>query len=463
MSRVAIVGGGIAGLSAAYRLAQNALPGLEIVLLEASERLGGKILTDRTENCVFELGPDSFMTIKPYALELIRELGLESKLVATDLRQSEVFVFARGRMRRLPDGIMLMAPSKIAPFLASDLFTWRGKLRMALDWFLPAEAADDESMADFARRRFGQEALDVLVQPVMAGIYAGDADRLSLKSTFPRFVELERRFGSVIRGLRRSSPVLAPRDPKMTIFMSLAGGLADLTEALGRRLGASIRTGAAVRRIARQDKGFRLEFATDKPVDCDGLIIAVPAWQAAEMLTELDAPLADELGAIPFASSATISLAYSSKDLNPRPHGFGFVVARGEVRWISATTYTSTKFPGRTPEDLFLVRCFLGGVGRESLLEENDARIQEGVLEDFRRLTGIAASPKIVRLRRWIRSNPQYTIGHEARLERIEARLRLLKGLRLAGASYRGPGIPDCINSGARAAGEVAAYLSSLG
>ena len=458
MKRIAIVGGGIAGLSAAYRLVAQAQGRYEVLLFEASDRLGGKILTERAEGCVLELGPDSFLTAKPQALELIGELGLESRLVGTDPAQTQVFVFSRGRMRPIPEGIMLMAPSKIAPFLASDLFTWRGKLRMAMDWVLPAAEADDESMGEFARRRFGEEALDVLVQPVMAGIYAGDAERLSMKSTFPRFLELEKRYGSVVRGLRRA-PAPPPRDPKRTMFMSLAGGLGELVESLAVQISHTIRLKTALRRVRKIGAGYRLELASGEPIDCDGVVVTAPAWQAAEMLAELDAPLAAELQGIPFASSATISLAYRSSELSPKPSGFGFVVSRVETRWISAATYTSAKFPGRTPSDLFLIRCFLGGAGKESLLEEADDKIEAGVREDLRRMTGINAQPKFVRLRRWIRANPQYIVGHETRLARIADRLRGLPGLALAGASYRGVGIPDCIASGFDAASSAARMI----
>lgn len=354
---------------------------------------------------------------------------------------------------------MLMAPANWQAFLRSDLLTWNGKLRLALDWFVPAGKAEDESLGDFARRRLGKEALETLVQPVMAGIYAGDADQMSLKSTFPQFWELERRHGSVIRGLRRGAAQKNEKKAGITMFMTLAGGLAEMTQALAGRLGGRVRTGVAVRSITREQSGYRLGLERGEELFCDAAIVAAQAWQAAEMVSPLGDPLARALREIPFASTATVSLGYDAAALSPAPSGFGFVVTRGETRWVSAATFSSVKFPGRAPRGTFLIRCFLGGVGREALLEESDAAILEGVRRDLRRLLGIEADPKAVRLSRWMRANPQYTVGHEERLRRIQACLGPLRGLWLAGASYYGVGIPDCIASGFRAAHEACAYL----
>jgi len=479
MKRIVVVGGGITGLAAAYRLSRLTRGNYEIVLLEASDRLGGKILTEHMDGCVFELGPDSFLTAKPQALELIYELGLESKLLGTDPDHSDVFVYVRGRLRRIPDGLMLMAPSKLFPFFCSDLFTWQGKLRLTFDWFLPANAMpgghstrphtgsilgpggiEDESMGNFARRRFGKEALETLVQPVMAGIYAGDADQLSLKSTFPQFLELEQRYGSVIRGLRRSAVPKASEKGKITMFMTLSGGLGELTKSLAKSLGSVIRLSAPVRSILPGSSGYRLNLRSGEELPCDAVIMATQSWQSAEMVSEMNHPLAKALQDIPFASSATLSLAYDSASLPELPSGFGFVVAHGEAQWVSAVTFSSAKFPGRTTSKTFLIRCFLGGAGKESMMEQSDANIVDGVLSDLRHILKIQIPPKAARLHRWMRANPQYTVGHEAKLQRIQACLESNPGLWLAGASYRGVGIPDCVASGFLAAEQAHAFLS---
>lgn len=461
MKRVIVIGGGITGLAAAYRLSKLSNGNYEVGLLEASDRLGGKILTENADGCIFELGPDSFLTIKPHALDLVRELGLESKLMGTVPKNSDVFVYARGRLRRIPEGLTSMAPSRLMPFLGSDLFTWRGKLRMALDWFLPGRRTEDESMGHFTRRRLGGEALNALVQPVMAGIYAGDADQMSLRSTFPGFLEMEERYGSVIRGLRRGAVRKTGTDSNITMFMTLSGGLTELTRALAGALGSVVRVGASVRTIAQNRSGYRLILDSGEEIPCDAVIATAPSWQTAEMVSDLDAELAAALREIPFASSATISLAYDVAHLQKIPHGFGFVVARDETQRVSAATFSSSKFPGRAPSETFLIRCFLGGIGREDVLKETDAHIMRGVLGDMRRLLGIGIAPRATRLCRWDRANPQYTVGHEGRLQRIRATLQSHGGLWPAGASYRGVGIPDCIASGFQAAKEAHGYLSS--
>jgi|CXWL01.1.fsa_nt_gi oxygen-dependent protoporphyrinogen oxidase len=452
---VVIVGGGMTGLAAAYRLTRLAADGLDVrvTLLESSNRLGGKILTEQTAGFAVECGPDSFITAKPQALDLVRELGLAGRLLTTDRTNTDVHVFVRGKLRKLPAGLLLMAPTRVLPFLASDLMTWRGKLRMALDLVLPPAPPGDVSMGDFTRRRFGAEALRTIVQPVMAGIHAGDADELSLKSTFPQFLELERKYGSLSRGLRIAARGRPPTAAGLTMFVTLAGGLYELVEALAGRLEpGSVRFNAKVSGIIPRGQSYRVILEGGEPIEADAVILTAPSYQAAEILEVMDPKLSIALRSIAFTSTATLTLAYDASKVVGLPKGFGFVVARGESQALAAATFTATKFPGRVPAGTAVIRCFLGGAGREKDLEKPDDELVATVRGDLQRILGVRAEPSFARLCRWTGANPQYTVGHETRLKRIDECVVRHSGLLLAGASYRGVGIPDCAAAGMAAA-----------
>lgn len=458
MSRVVVVGGGIAGLACAYELAKA---GREVVLLEASSRLGGKILSDPAGGHVFEGGPDSFITQKPWGLALVRELGLESALLPTSETDKDVFVYTRGRLRRYPDGLMLMAPAKVLPFLASDLVSWPAKLRMGLEPFVARGAVEDESLGAFTRRRFGREALEVIVGPVMAGIYAGDPDRLSLAATFPQFSEMERETGSILLALRRAhakrlaAAAKPAPGPRVTMFMALDGGLGRLVEALAARLPAgSVRLGAPLSGLRREGAGWVVS-AGGGEISADAVVLALPSWAAAPLLKPVDAPAAAELAAVRFVSTATVSLAYAPGAWGGRLKGFGFVVDRREARAVVAGTYSSSKFPGRAKDGAELLRVFLGGAGREDVVDLSDEAILAAVRRDLGDILGASPEPVTARVYRWPASNPQYDVGHRARVARLEERLKPLSGLILAGSSYKGVGIPDCVRSGRHAAERV--------
>lgn len=449
MRHVVVVGGGIAGLAAAYRLVrlrdQHGLD-IDVTLLEGSARLGGKIRTERSGSLIIEAGPDSFLTTKPEAVQLAREIGMGNRLMPTALHRRDVYVYLRGQLRRLPDGLTLMAPTRVLPFLRSDLMSMSGKLRMGLERVLPLGGGGDESLADFTRRRLGPEALEAIVEPLMAGIYAGDAELMSLKSTFPQFAQMEREYGSVIRGMRAAARAPKRGESGLTAFASFMGGVEELVDALGRGLGeASLKLATAVRKITKVGTGYKLD-TTGGELPADALILATPADDAADALEGLDAGLAGLLRQIPTASTATLALAYTPRDLPVLPTGFGFVVPKGAERAINAVTFVSQKFPQRNSE-LFLIRCFMGGAGKEKVLEAPDAELIEKVLVDLRETIGIKATPQLVKLFRWNKANPQYNIGHETRLKAIEEGLTRHPGLELAGASYYGVGIPDCIRS----------------
>lgn len=458
--RIVVAGAGIAGLSAAYELTSKD-PALEVTLLESSARVGGKILSEKAGGVIFEGGPDSFVTNKPWGLELVRELGLDPELLRTNDKDKDVFVYARGRLRRFPEGLMLMAPTRIIPFLRSDLVPWPAKLRMGLELLVPRGDPDkDESLGEFARRRFGDEALETIVGPVLAGIHAGDPDKLSLRSTFPQFRDMELKHRSIyaaMRALARERARAERGKDAPTLFMTLRGGLSRLPETLAGRLPAgAIKLNSGIRTLERRPGGgYSLSTESGGTFDADAVILALPASAAAKLIP--DEPLSRELASIEFCSSATASLLFDAVGPCRKLNGFGFVVDRRERRGIMAATYSSTKFPGRAPDGTTLIRCFLGGAGRDAAVSGTDEDILSSVRGELKALLGIEADPLEARVYRWPSANPQYNVGHGARLERIAARLRSLPGVILAGSSYRGVGIPECVRSGREAAGLILA------
>ena len=468
MRRLVIVGGGIAGLATAYYAQQAAaehdLP-LAITLVEREAHLGGKIVTDRPDGFVIEGGPDSFITQKPWALQLCRELGLEERLIGTNDARKAVYVLRGGRLRRMPEGLLLVVPTQFRPFLTSRLISWRGKLRMGLDWVIPPRRDPaDESLADFIRRRLGQEALDVLAEPMMAGIHVADAERLSIQATFPRFVEIERRYGSLIRGMlaARRARAKAPRangHGKTTVFMTLRGGLAELVDALERALHAEIVIGQAVSGLERTHDGYTLTLSGRRTLIADAVVLATPAYAAAELLRPLDADLAARLETIRYVSTATVSLGYAVADFPHPLDGFGYVVPRSESSRLLACTWTSTKFPQRAAPQSVLLRAFVGGPRDEALAALDEDALVALVREELARTLGVQAEPTVARVFRWRRANPQYDVGHLERVAALEAACP--PGLYLTGSAYRGVGIPDCVKQGQATARAVVTRLGA--
>ncbi len=453
--RVVILGAGITGLACAYELVKR---GASPLILEASDRVGGKVLSPvgNRDGLVFEGGPDSFVTTKPAALDLVIELGLEDQLLTTHAEKKGMWVYTRGRLRRFPEGLLLMAPTKIRAFLASDVIGWFAKIRMGFDFFLPAGDPDhDESIGAFAKRRFGIEAAESFINPVMAGIHSGDPDRLSLKSTVLQFFQMERKYGSVWRAMRAGSKKRPPAKPGRSMFMTLRGGLEVMTQEILKRLPAqTVRYNARVESVhAVPSGGFEIRLADGETISADRIVCTLPSPIAAPIFKPVSEPLSRALASIPFASTSTISVAYEEKDIPPSiVNGFGFVVDRRERRTISGATYSSTKFPGRIPEGTVLIRCFAGGAGREADLDKDDDALVESVRSDLKLMAGLDAKPVDARVARWPDASPQYEVGHEERIVGIEAALGDQKGLVFAGASYRGVGLPDCIRSGQEAA-----------
>jgi oxygen-dependent protoporphyrinogen oxidase len=458
--RVVVVGGGIAGLAAAHRLVELAREthrALDLVLVEAAGRLGGTIRTERAEGFLLEAGPDSFLSEKPWALVLAERLGLGPRLRRTDDRFRRTYVVRRGRLEALPEGFLLLAPTRVGPVLRSRVFSWRGKLRLGLDLVLPRRrAGGDESLGGFVRRRLGPEALERVAQPLVGGIYTADPDRLSLAATMPRFLALEREHRSLILGLRRATRPeggAGVSGARWSLFVTLAEGMEELTTALAVRLPpAAVQLRAAVAAVAPTAEGWRVELVDGRKLAADGVILAGPAPAMAAVLRAADGWLAGQLAGIPYASSATVALAYPRPAIRHPLDGFGFVVPRIEGRIAMACTFSSVKYPGRAPEGFVLLRVFVGGALQAELLEWDDQTLARLAHDDVASLLGIAGPPVLSRVWRHPSTMPQYEVGHLDRIAALEAHLETLPGLALAGAAYRGVGIADCVHSGEVAA-----------
>jgi protoporphyrinogen/coproporphyrinogen III oxidase len=472
---VAIVGGGISGLSTAFALQERAAAaGLAIrcTVLDAGPSWGGKIVTHRIGDLVTEAGPDSFLSQKPAGLQLVEKLGLADQLINTNETGKKACVYSGGRLCELPEGFVVITPGQIGPFLKSGLLTMSGLARMGLDLVMPAKRSqEDESLASFFRRRFGRQAFERMMEPLMAGIYAGDAEQMSVNATFPRFPELEREHGSVIRGMMAARKTGRPQGsaaPRRTMFVSLRNGLEDLVNALVRRLteqSVTLRSGAVVEslRVRSHQLGrwtYDVMLNDGSALSVDSLVLATPAYVSGELLRPLTPIAGGLLDMIPYASTATIAMAYPSSVIGGAVRGFGFVVPRAEQRDLIAATWTSLKWPHRAPSDRLLVRCYVGGVGREAILQLDDEALVARVKSELKLICGVTTEPTYVEVNRWIKAMPQYLLGHLERLEQVDAALSRYGGLVLTGAAYRGVGIPDCIRDGAVAADRVIRYLS---
>jgi oxygen-dependent protoporphyrinogen oxidase len=460
--RVVVVGGGIAGLAAAHRLVELARDGarpLDLLLLEAEGRLGGTIRSERTDGYLLEGGPDSFISEKPWALALAERLGLGPRLRRTDDRFRRTYVVRAGRLEALPEGFLLLAPTRVGPVLGSRVFSWRGKLRLGLDLVLPRRrGAGDESLGSFVRRRLGREALERVAQPLIGGIYTADPDRLSLAATMPRFLALEREHRSLVLGLRRSAraaETTGSSGARWSLFVTLADGMEELVGALAERLPpGAVRVRTPATAVVPVGDGWRVELPDGARLAADGVVLAGPASRMTALVRGADPVLATLLDGIEYASSATVALAYPRAAVRHPLDGFGFVVPRVEGRAVLACTFSSVKYPGRAPDGMVLLRIFVGGALQEGLLEREDAALARLAHEDVAPLLGITRKPVFSRVWRHPRAMPQYEVGHLDRVAAIEARLEALPGLALAGAAYRGVGIADCVRSG-----EVAAEL----
>jgi oxygen-dependent protoporphyrinogen oxidase len=475
--RVVIIGGGISGLAAAHRLVERSAQSnkrIEVVLLESSAALGGVIRTERRDGFLLEGGPDSFISEKPEAVELAKRIGLAPRLIETREAHRRSFIVRNGKLRAVPEGFQLLAPTRFWPFVTTSIFSWTGKARMALDLILPKRAAangsDDESLAQFVKRRLGREALERMAQPMVGGIYTADPEHLSLRATMPRFLEMEREHRSLIRAMwkRRHQQSLAESKgtsgARYSLFLSFDEGMRVLVDAIVERLSSvniRLNTGAESLALDAATRQWKVSVgAGDEAITADAVCLALPAYASANLLREVDAKLSAELDAILYASTATINLAYRRADIPHALDGFGFVVPRIEHRSILACTFSSQKFAGRAPEGHALLRAFVGGALQPEMYVLDEDAMIAAVRDDLLKLLGIEKPPLFAHVEKWPRSMAQYHLGHVERVKRIRERLGSLPGLKLAGNAYSGAGIPDCVRSGESAADEILVSLS---
>jgi oxygen-dependent protoporphyrinogen oxidase len=457
--RVAVVGGGIAGLAAARRL-EALLEDAELTLLEGDSRLGGKLLTEHAAGFLVEGGPDSFLSRKARGPELCEELGLGDELVGRRPENAHTFVRRHGELHPLPAGFTGLVPTDLDALADNPLLSSEGRERLAAEVDLPpAPAGEDESVASFFTRRLGPEAYENLVEPLTTGIYAGDGDLLSLAATFPGLRALELEHGSVIGGLLAQP---APTGDGLPPFVALRSGLGALVAALAGGLRrTTVRTAARVAAVGRSGHGYVLPLAGGERIEADGVVLATPAFATAELLAGIDADVADAHAEIPYASSALVSLGFRGEDVPHPLDGYGYVVPRAEGSEVLACSWTSSKWEGRAPEGSSLLRVHTGRFGGRDTSAEPDDELVALAREEVR-LLGIIAEPSFVRVHRWPRSMPQYVLGHVERVERIEAALEHHPGVAVAGAAYRGVGVPDCIGSGEAAAESLARALAPV-
>ena len=441
-----IIGGGISGLSAAYDLARAGVPH---TIIEKRQRLGGVIETNRLEGCVLEGGPDSFISQKPEALALIKELGLESDVTGSNDRTRTTYILKHGRLVKLPEGVMMIVPSRVWPMLESPLLGWGTKIRMGLEMLRRPVSNADRSIADFVIDHFGEETLDYLAEPLLAGVYGGDPRQLSVLSVLPRFAEWEAKHGSLARAaLKARTKNTSGGAP---LFRTLKSGLAMLTETLAKSV--HFRRGEA-QAVERCGDGFRVRLETEW-VSARHVVLACPAWSASALVGSIDPVLSDRLAEIPYTSSATVTMGYRTAGFDGRRAGHGFLVPGKERRRLAACTFVNEKFPNRAPAELIVLRCFFGGAGDDAVLDETDQSLVRMASEELRRILGLTAAPIFTSISRWPRSMAQYTVGHSARWKEIEARVAAIPGLHVAGNGYTGIGIPDCIRMGRQAAARI--------
>ncbi|MHB8384627.1 MAG: protoporphyrinogen oxidase [Candidatus Binataceae bacterium] len=472
MHRVIVIGAGITGLTAAHRIrelaAEREFP-LETIVLERSAQTGGPLATVHRDGFTIETGADSFLTEKPQAAELARRLGLGGDLIPTREEFRRTQVVHNGRLVDIPDGFSLMAPSRLGPVMQSALFSPLGKLRIALEPLVPKRKdRRDESLAAFVTRRLGREVLDRVAQPLAGGIYTADPLHLSIAATTPRFVEMEQRNGSVIRGLRAAERARTAAGAKMagtsgarwTLFATLRNGIGALPDALAARLGECVRIGVEVKQITPRADGCTIVTESGEEISADAVICAAPAYAAARMFRAADPLLADLLGAISYASAATVSMAFRETDFPAPPKSFGFVVPIIERRRIIAGSFTSLKFENRAPAGMILARVFIGGQLQTAMMQLDDDAMINIAREEFRDLLRVTAAPGFSVVRRWPDSMPQYAVGHLERVAEIERVAAAIPCVALAGAAFRGVGIPDCVRGGEQAASAILDLLA---
>ena len=481
VKRILIIGGGVAGLGAAYKVTRAASGGhdVEFALFEKDPRLGGKICTEIVPEpsgegkFIVDGGPDCFLTEKPACHRIAKLLGIFDDELPTDESRKRTWILSRGKLHQMPDGIFMFAPTKFLPFATTGLFSWSGKIRMAMDLFTPPKKLNpgelnDETLESFVVRRMGRECLDRLAEPLVGGVHASESSKMSLAATFPRLLEMEQTYGSLTKGflaarrkveeMRRKYPPKPGQKPR-TFFTSFLGGMQELTDRMADAAGREkIRTGVAVTALRQaHGRAWSASLSDGSRVDGDAVIIATESWAAEPLVRPQDEVIADALASIPASSSATISMAFNENEVGFDLNAFGVLCPLVERRALMAATYSSTKWPGRAPPRKVLLRGFVGGPHNQEILKRSDEELIQTVLSEFHDILGLSsdAKPLFARIFRWYLGMPQYTLGHLERIGRIDDRCAQIPGFAIAGGSYRGVGIPHCIESGERAVTKI--------
>lgn len=464
MSKVAIIGGGISALACAVTLKEK---GIDFKLFERNNTLGGKILTENVDGFTVEAGPDSYLPEKFWSVQLIKKVGLDNEMLCTNDEYKGTFIYSNGKLHPLPEGVMLMVPTMIMPLVKSSLISWPGKIRMGLELFIPPKKDDkDESLAEFVTRRLGRECLEKIAEPLVAGIHTSNPDNMSVLATFPRFVEMEKKYGSLIKGMLAVLKKMPPKNEnsqnKMTYFMSLKSGMQALVDGCINYIGKdSTVTGKAVKDIKKDGDEYLLIFDNGETQKFSQVVFATPSYVTKEILSSLDNQLSQMLSEIEWSSSATVSLAFKKDEVRAKLPGFGFIVPRIENKRINASTWSSIKWSYRAPEDYVLIRSFVGGGHHEELVDLKDEELLNIVLDELRDIVKIKSKPVFYKVYRWYKGMPKYTVGHLERINRIFESIKKHKTLYLIGCSYRGIGIGDCVKSGFDAAAEIAKQLQN--
>ncbi len=463
--QIAVIGGGIAGLTAAYYLQKeirtHQLP-YEVKLIEAGEELGGKIKTEKKDGFTIERGPDSFLARKTSAARLATEAGLEDELIRVSSGKS--YILANGELHSMPKGSFMGIPTQIKPFVTSSLFSIPGKLRAAGDFVLPkGKPQEDQALGHFFRRRLGNEVVENMIEPLLSGIYSGDVDKLSLMATFPNFYDMEQKYGSLIRGLQETTPKPSKTgaQKKQGMFLTLKNGLSSLVTAVEEKLEKeTVLKGVAVNQIDKKNGSYQLSLSNGKAWSADAVIMAAPHLAAQKMLNQYD--FMNEWKEMPSTSVANVAMAFDADDIEDDIDGTGFVVSRNSDFRITACTWTHKKWPHTTPEGKALVRCYVGRPDDQEVVHFSDEEIEEIVLRDLNKQMKIKGKPEMKVVTRWENVMPQYTVGHKQRVQRVKEQLEQhLPGVFLAGSSYEGIGLPDCIDQGEKAVRDVLAFLNN--
>jgi protoporphyrinogen/coproporphyrinogen III oxidase len=467
MYKIAVIGGGITGLSTAYWLREkcnnHSLP-LELTLIEGTSRLGGLLKSVSDDGFLMECGPDAFISEKKEALDLARRLGLQDHLIGTNPKFRRSFIVRKGRLHPVPEGFYLLAPSRLWPFINSGIISWPGKIRMLMDLIVPRTAdcgsMQDETLASFVKRRLGREALERVAQPMVGGIYTADPEKLSLASTMPRFLEIEKRYRSLLYGLwkenKKNTVSHNASGARYSLFLSFTEGMEMLSKRLIERLAdTEVLTDTQVLRVTRENEEWLVETRNQGILRFNAICMAVPAFTAAKLLKEVDSELHAHLDSIPYASTATINLAYKREHITHPLNGFGFVVPFVEKRSVMACTFSSVKFAGRAPKDHVLLRAFMGGALQPELFQMDEDQMIRAAAEDLAELLQIKHVPIFSFISKWPRSMAQYHLGHNQLVTKIRKRLILQPGLELAGNAYEGAGIPDCIKTAEKSAERI--------